>query len=168
MFRALLLAELMRSSPEEVPRLSARAAGWFSKQGEHIRAAPLALQGQSWEVLSEAVLAGSCVALATGDWTWVRAEFARLPLSRREGDLSMLLSSVLASIGTGARMEAMALLSAILDGRPHPRTRQQADVLRFLRGWWFAERGQPRVSVRILEIDPHYDPTSSSTAGSPH
>ncbi|HJY44685.1 MAG TPA: LuxR C-terminal-related transcriptional regulator [Propionibacteriaceae bacterium] len=166
MFRALLLAELMRSSPEEVRRLSARAAAWFSKQGEHIRAAPLALQGQSWDVLSEAVLAGSCVALATGDWTWVRAEFSRMPLARREDDLSMLLSSVLVSIGTGARMEALALLSAILDGRPRPRTRQQADVVRFLRGWWFAERGQPELAVRILEIDPHYDPTSGSTAAS--
>ncbi len=166
MFRALLLAELMQSSPDEVQRLSARAAAWFSKQGEHIRAAPLALQGQSWEVLGEAVLAGSCVALATGDWAWVRTEFGRLPLSRREGDLSMLLSSVMISIGTGARMEAIAVLSAILDGRPHPRTRQQADVLRFLRAWWFAERGQPELAVRILEIDPHYDPTSSSTAAS--
>jgi LuxR family transcriptional regulator, maltose regulon positive regulatory protein len=166
MFRALLLAELMRSSPDEVQRLSARAAAWFSKQGEHIRAAPLALQGQSWEVLGEAVLAGSCVALATGDWTWVRTEFGRLPLSRREGDLSMLLSSVLISIGAGARMEAMAVLSAILDGRPRPRTRHQADVLRFLRAWWFAERGQPELAVRILEIDPHYDPTSGSTAAS--
>ena len=165
MFRALLLAELMRSSPEEVQRLSARAAAWFSKQGEHIRAAPLALQGQSWEILGEAVLAGSCVALATGDWTWVRTEFGRLPISR-QGDLNLLLSSVLISIGTGARMEAMALLSGILDGRPHPQTRQQSDVLRFLRGWWFAERGQPELAVRILEIDPHYDPTSGSTAGS--
>ena len=166
MFRALLLAELMQSSPDEVQRLSARAAAWFSKQGEHVRAAPLALQGQSWEVLGEAVLAGSCVALATGDWAWVRTEFGRLPLSRREGDLSMLLSSVMISIGTGARMEAIAVLSAILDGRPHPRTRQQADVLRFLRAWWFAERGQPELAVRILEIDPHYDPTSNSTAAS--
>jgi DNA-binding CsgD family transcriptional regulator len=78
----------------------------------------------------------------------------------------MLLSSVLISIGTGARMEAIAVLSAILDGRPHPRTRQQADVLRFLRAWWFAERGQPELAVRILEIDPHYDPTFGSTAAS--
>ena len=166
MFRALLLAELMRSSPEELRRLSARAAGWFSKQGEHIRAAPLAVQGQSWEALGEAVLAGSCVALATGDWTWVSTEFARLPASRRDGDLGMLLSSVLISLGTGARMQAMASLSGILDGRPHPRTRQQADVLRFLRAWWFAERGQPELTVRILEVDPHHDPTATSTAAS--
>ena len=166
MFRALLLAELMRSSPEELRRLSARAAGWFSKQGEHIRAAPLAVQGQSWEALGEAVLAGSCVALATGDWTWVSAEFARLPASRQDGDLGMSLSSVLISLGTGARMQAMASLSGILDGRPHPRTRQQADVLRFLRAWWFAERGQPELAVRILEVDPHHDPTATSTAAS--
>jgi LuxR family transcriptional regulator, maltose regulon positive regulatory protein len=166
MFRALLLAELMRSSPEELRRLSARAAAWFSKQGEHVRAAPLAVQGQSWEALGEAVLAGSCVALATGDWTWVRTEFARLPASRRDGDLSVLLSSVLISLGTGARMEAMASLSEILDGRPRPRTRQQADVLRFLRAWWFAERGQPELAVRILEVDPHHDPTAASTAAS--
>jgi LuxR family transcriptional regulator, maltose regulon positive regulatory protein len=166
MFRALLLAELMRSSPEELRRLSARAAAWFSKQGEHIRAAPLAVQGQSWEALGEAVLAGSCVALATGDWTWVSTEFARLPASRRDGDLGMLLSSVLISLGTGARMQAMASLSGILDGRPHPRTRQQADVLRFLRAWWFAERGQPELAVRILEVDPHHDPTAASTAAS--
>ncbi len=166
MFRALLFAELMRSSPEEVRRLSARAAAWFSKQGEHIRAAPLALQSQSWEVLSEAVLAGSCVALATGDWTWVRTEFATLPPSRREGDLSMRLSWVLMSLGTGARMEATASLSAILDTRPHPQTRQQAEVLRFLRAWWFAERGQPELAVRILEIDPYDDPAAASSAAS--
>jgi LuxR family maltose regulon positive regulatory protein len=166
MFRALLLAELMRSSPEELRRLSARAAAWFSKQGEYVRAASLAVQGQSWEVLGEAVLAGSCVALATGDWTWVRTEFARLPASRRDGDLSTLLSSVLISLGTGSRMEAMASLSAILDGRPRPRTPQQADVLRFLRAWWFAERGQPELAVRILEVDPHHDPTVASTAAS--
>ena len=166
MFRALLLAELMQSSPEELRRLSARAAAWFSKQGEHVRAAPLAVQGQSWEALGEAVLAGSCVALATGDWTWARTEFARLPVSRRGDDLSMLLSSVLISLGTGARMEAMASLSRILDGRPRPRTRQQADVLRFLRAWWFAERGQPELAVRILEVDPHHDPTAASTAAS--
>ena len=166
MFRALLLAELMQSSPEELRRLSARAAAWFSKQGEHVRAAPLAVQGQSWEALGEAVLTGSCVALATGDWSWVRTEFARLPASRPDGDLSMLLSSVLISLGTGARMEAMASLSAILDGRPRPRTPQQADVLRFLRAWWFAERGQPELAVRILEVDPHHDPTAASTAAS--
>ena len=166
MFRALLLAELMRSSPEELRRLSARAAAWFSKQGEHIRAAPLAVQGQSWDALGEAILAGSCVALGTGDWTWVRTEFGRPPPSRRDGDLSMLLSSVLISLGTGARMEAMASLSGILDGRPHPQTRQQADVLRFLRAWWFAERGQPELAVRILEVDPHHDPTAASTAAS--
>jgi LuxR family maltose regulon positive regulatory protein len=78
----------------------------------------------------------------------------------------MLLSSVLSRLGMGARMEALASLSAILDGRPRPRTRQQADVLRFLRAWWFAERGQPELAVRILEVDPHYDPTSASTAAS--
>jgi DNA-binding CsgD family transcriptional regulator len=78
----------------------------------------------------------------------------------------MLLSSVLISLGTGARMEAMASLSGILDGRPHPQTRQQADVLRFLRAWWFAERGQPELAVRILEVDPHHDPTAASTAAS--
>jgi LuxR family maltose regulon positive regulatory protein len=166
MFRALLLAELMQSSPEELRRLSARAAAWFSKQGEHVRAAPLAVQGQSWETLGEAVLTGSCVALATGDWAWVRTEYARLPAVRGDGDLSMLLSSVLISLGAGARMEAMASLSAILDGRPRPRTPQQAEVLRFLRAWWFAERGQPELAVRILEVDPHYDPTAASTAAS--
>ncbi len=166
MFRALLLAELMQSSPEELRRLSARAAAWFAKQGEHVRAAPLAVQGQSWEALGEAVLTGSCVALATGDWGWVRTEFARLPASRPDGDLSMLLSSVLISLGNGARMEAMASLSAILDGRPRPRTPRQADVLRFLRAWWFAERGQPELAVRILEVDPHHDPTAASTAAS--
>jgi LuxR family transcriptional regulator, maltose regulon positive regulatory protein len=166
MFRALLLAELMQSSPEELRRLSARAAAWFSKQGEHVRAAPLAVQGQSWEALGEAVLTGSCVALATGDWAWVRTEYARLPSFGGDGDLSMLLSSVLISLGAGARMEAMASLSAILDGRPRPRTQQQAEVLRFLRAWWFAERGQPELAVRILEVDPHHDPTAASTAAS--
>ena len=166
MFRALLLAELMRSAPEDLPRLSARAAAWFSKEGEYLRAAPLAIQGKSWDVLSEAVLAGSCVALATGDWTWVRTEFANVPPSRREGDLNMRLSSVLISLGAAARMEAMASLSAILDSRPHPQTRQQAEVLRFLRAWWFAERDQPELAVRILEIDPHDDPAAGSSAAS--
>lgn len=38
MFRALLLAELMRAAPAEVRRLSAVAAGWFSQHDEHVRA----------------------------------------------------------------------------------------------------------------------------------
>jgi LuxR family transcriptional regulator, maltose regulon positive regulatory protein len=78
----------------------------------------------------------------------------------------MRLSSVLMGLGTGARMEATASLSAILDSRPHPQTRQQAEVLRFLRAWWFAERGQPELAVRILEVDPHDDPEAGSSAAS--
>jgi hypothetical protein len=67
----------MRTAPDEVRRLAALAADWFSRHGEHVRAAPLAVQGQSWEVLADSVLAGSCVALATGDWGWVRSTFAQ-------------------------------------------------------------------------------------------
>ena len=79
MFRALLLAELMRSSPGEVRRLSALAAQWFARHGEHVRAAPLAVRGQTWDALADSVLAGACVALASGDWSWVRNTFGRLP-----------------------------------------------------------------------------------------
>ena len=67
MFRALLLAELMRSAPEDARRLSALAAAWFLGHGDHIRAATLSAQGGAWDVLAGALLEGSCVALATGD-----------------------------------------------------------------------------------------------------
>ena len=125
MFRALLLAELMRSSPEELRRLSALAAAWFSKQGEHIRAAPLAVQGQSWEALGEAVLAGSCVALATEGLDLGpgrNSPDCRIPPGRRSRHAAVI---GLDRTSTGARMEAMASLARILDGRPRPRTRQQ-------------------------------------------
>ena len=105
MFRALLLAELMGVASGEVRRLSALAAEWFASHGEHARAAPLAVQGQSWEVLAESILAGSCVALATGDRSWVRHALARLPASHLEANLSVQLASILLMVGTGARRQ---------------------------------------------------------------
>ena len=164
MFRALLLAELMRSAPEEVRRLSALAADWFSRQGEHVRAVPAAVQAQAWDVLAESVLAGSCLALATGDWGWVGTAIARLPAAHRDANLGVRLASALIKLGTGARTEAMAAASAILNDAPRASTRLETEVLEFLEAWQRAERGQVREAVRILELDPGFDATQASTA----
>ena len=164
MFRALLLAELMRSAPDEVRRLSALAAEWFSRQGEHVRAVPAALQAQAWGVLAESVLAGSCLALATGDWGWVGTAIARLPAAHRDANLGVRLASALIKLGTGARTEAMAAASAILNDAPRASTRLETEVLEFLEAWQCAERGQVREAVRILELDPGFDATQASTA----
>jgi LuxR family maltose regulon positive regulatory protein len=164
MFRALLLAELMRSAPDDVRRLSALAAEWFSRQGEHVRAVPAAVQGQAWDVLAESVLAGSCLALATGDWGWVGTAIARLPAAHRDVNLSVRLASTLIKLGTGASTEAIAFASAILNDAPRARTRLETEVLEFLEAWQCAERGQGRQAVRILEIDPGFDATPASTA----
>ncbi|HZL74600.1 MAG TPA: hypothetical protein VFB83_04425, partial [Propionibacteriaceae bacterium] len=118
MFRALLLAELMRSAPNDVRRLSALTAEWFSREGEHVRAVPAAVQGQAWDVLAESVLVGSCLALATGDWGWVGTAIARLPAAHRGANLSVRLASALIKLGTGARTEAIAAASAILNDAP--------------------------------------------------
>ena len=137
------------------------------QQGEHIRAAPLAVQGQAWDALAESVLAGSCLALATGDWGWVGTEFARLPAARRDADLSMRLSSVLISLGTGARMEAMASRrgSWMEAASPHAAAGRSAPILKSLA---VRRAGPARMAVRILELDPHYDPTAASTAARTH
>jgi LuxR family transcriptional regulator, maltose regulon positive regulatory protein len=166
MFRALLLAELMRSSPGEVGRLSALAAEWFAKHGEHVRAAPLAVQGQSWDVLAASVLAGACAALATGDWSWVRSTFGRLPESRLNASLSARLASILLKLGTGARMEAMGSIATTLAAAPATGTTLEAEVLRFLEAWLLAERGQTREAVGILEVAPAQDSTPPSTTAS--
>jgi len=166
MFRALLLAELMRSSPGEVRRLSALAAMWFARHGEHVRAAPLAVQGQSWDVLVESILAGACAALATDDWTWVRNTLERLPDSQLDASLSVRLASILLKLGTGARTEAMGSVAAILAGAPAGGTRLEAEVLRFVEAWLSAERGGARDAIRILEVDPSWDSTRASTAAS--
>jgi LuxR family maltose regulon positive regulatory protein len=166
MFRALLRAELMRAAPAEVRRLSALAADWFSRHGEHVRAAALAVQGQSWDVLAESVLAGSCVALATGDWTWVRGALDRLPDSYRDSSLSVRLASILLKLGTGARTEAMASADVILSGSLSAPTRLAIEVSTFLRAWLLAERRATPEAILILEVDPGRDSAPVATAAS--
>jgi LuxR family transcriptional regulator, maltose regulon positive regulatory protein len=166
MFRALLLAELMRAAPAEVRRLSAVAAGWFSQHDEHVRAASVAVQAQSWDVLAESVLAGSCVALTTGDWTWVRSALERLPDSHREDSLSVRFASILLKLGTGARTEAMTAAAAILSGSLSAATNLEIEVATFLQAWLLTERGQTREAILILEVDPRRDSTPVATTAS--
>jgi LuxR family maltose regulon positive regulatory protein len=164
MFRALLLAELMRSAPQEVRRLSSLAAGWFARRGEHVRAAPLAVQAQSWDVLADSLLAGSCVALVTGDWTWVRNTFARLPESGVQANPSVRLAAILLAVGTGARMEAMAAATALLKTPTADLTRLEATVLAFVEAWSLAEQRETDAALQILQVDPGRDSGLVSTA----
>jgi LuxR family transcriptional regulator, maltose regulon positive regulatory protein len=164
MFRALLLAELMRSAPNEVRRLSALAAVWFSRHGEHVRAASLAVQGQSWDVVADSVLAGSCVALATGDWSWVRSTFAQLPDYQLEASLSVRLASILLKLGSGDRTEAMQTAAAILNDPPIAKTRLEAAALTFVEAWLLAEQGEIGKTLQILELDPTRDSILPSRA----
>ena len=166
MFRALLLAELMGLAPGEVRRLSALAANWFASHGEHIRAASLAVQGQSWDVLAESILAGSCVALATGDQNWARSALARLPDSHLDGNLHVRLASILLMLGTGARREALGTAEAI-SMQPHPdATRLETQVVTFVEAWLAAERGETATAAGILESHPGRDSTWGSSAAS--
>jgi len=167
MFRGLLLAELMRSAPEDARRLSAVAAAWFLGHGEHIRAATLAAQGGAWDVLAGALLEGSCVALATGDWIWVKTELNRLPQPIQNANVDVRLSSALMKLGTGARMEAIELVSTLLPAPPPTQTRRQAEVLRFLESWLMAESGHPHQAISILDVGPADDlaPASGSASG---
>jgi LuxR family maltose regulon positive regulatory protein len=164
MFRALLLAELMRSAPDEVRRLSALAAGWFSRHGEHVRAAPLAVQGQSWDVFADSVLAGSCLALVTGDWGWVRKAFVRLPEFQLEASQTVRLASILIKLGTGARMEAMGSAAAIINDPPPAGTRVETAALKFVEAWLLAERGRTGDVLEILELDPGGESAPAATA----
>jgi LuxR family transcriptional regulator, maltose regulon positive regulatory protein len=151
MFRALLLAELMGAASGEVRRLSALAAEWFASHGEHARAAPLAVQGQSWGVLAESILAGSCVALATGDRSWVRHALAQLPASHLEANLSVRLASILLMVGTGARRDALAAAAGIAEREYPAATRLETQVITFVKAWLAAERGDTRTAACLLE-----------------
>jgi len=151
MFRALLLAELMGVAAGEVRRLSALAAEWFASHGEHARAAPLAVQGQSWGVLAESILAGSCVALATGDRSWVRHALAQLPASHLEANLSVRLASILLMVGTGARRDALAAAAGIAEREYPAATRLETQVITFVKAWLAAERGDTRTAACLLE-----------------
>ena len=151
MFRALLLAELMGVASGEVRRLSALAAEWFASHGEHARAAPLAVQGQSWGVLAESILAGSCVALATGDRSWVRHALAQLPASHLEANLSVRLASILLMVGTGARRDALAAAAGIAEREYPAATRLETQVITFVKAWLAAERGDTRTAACLLE-----------------
>jgi LuxR family maltose regulon positive regulatory protein len=165
MFRALLLAELMGREPGEVRRLSALAAEWFASHGEHVRAAPLAIQGQSWEVLAESILAGSCVALATGDRSWVRQALAGLPDSDLEADLSVRLAVILLMLGTGARRDALVAADAIAEQAHPAATRMESQVITFLTAWSLAQRGETATAASILEADPGREVARGSSAG---
>jgi LuxR family maltose regulon positive regulatory protein len=164
MFRALLLAELMRVASGEVRRLSALAAEWFAGRGEHVRAAPLAVQGQSWNVLAESIMAGSCVALATGDRSWVRHALAQLPAAHLEADVHVRLASILLMVGAGARREALSAAAAIAQQTDPPATWLAAQVTTFVKAWVAAERGDTRSATSLLEADPGGDVTRNSSA----
>jgi LuxR family transcriptional regulator, maltose regulon positive regulatory protein len=164
MFRALLLAELMGAASGEVRRLSALAAEWFASHGEHARAAPLAVQGQSWEVLAESILAGSCVALATGDRSWVRHALARLPASHLDANLSVQLASILLMVGTGARRPALTAAAAIAEREYPAATRLETQVITFVKAWLAAERGDTRTAAGLLEAGPGGELAHNSTA----
>jgi LuxR family transcriptional regulator, maltose regulon positive regulatory protein len=164
MFRALLLAELMGVASGEVRRLSALAAEWFASHGEHARAAPLAVQGQSWEVLAESILAGSCVALATGDGSWVRHALARLPASHLEANLGVQLASILLMVGTGARRQAAAAAAAIAEREYPAATRLETQVITFVKAWLAAERGDTRTAAYLLEAGPDGELAHGSAA----
>jgi LuxR family maltose regulon positive regulatory protein len=166
MFRALLLAELTRSAPQDAQRLSAAAGAWFLAEGDYIRAAPLAAQGHAWGVLAEAILDGSCVALATGEWAWVRTEFARLPESLREANASLRLSLALMNLQTAAtRDEAMTMVSALLRSQPST-NRREAEVLGFLKAWLLAEAGEAQQASRLLDVEQDDNSSWDSTPAS--
>ena len=164
MFRALLLAELMGVASGEVRRLSALAAEWFASHGEHARAAPLAVQGQSWGVLAESILAGSCVALATGDRSWVRHALAQLPASDLEANLSVRLASILLMVGTGARRDALAAAAGIAEREYPAATRLETQVITFVKAWLAAERGDTRTAACLLEEGAGGEVTHGSAA----
>jgi len=164
MFRALLLAELMGVASGEVRRLSALAAEWFASHGEHARAAPLAVQGQSWGVLAESILAGSCVALATGDRSWVRHALAQLPASHLEASLSVRLASILLMVGTGARRDALAAAAGIAEREYPAATRLETQVITFVKAWLAAERGDTRTAACLLEEGPGGEVSHGSAA----
>jgi ATP/maltotriose-dependent transcriptional regulator MalT len=115
-------------------------------------------------VLADSVLAGSCVALATGDWGWVRGTFAQLPDSHLEANATLRLASILIKLGSGARMEAMESVTAILNDPPLARTRLETAVLKFVEAWLLAERGETGEALQILEVDPGRDSAPASTA----
>jgi LuxR family maltose regulon positive regulatory protein len=166
MFRALLRAELMQSAPDDAGRLSTTAAAWFLAEGEHTRAAPLAAQGQAWDLLAAAVLDGACAALATGEWAWVQSEFGRLPESLRETNVSLRLSLALMELDTGRRTEAVALASALLGSRPASTSRREAQVFDFLSAWLLAESGHVEEAVRVFDVVPADNSSWDSTPAS--
>jgi LuxR family maltose regulon positive regulatory protein len=166
MFRALLLAELMGAASGEVRRLSALAAEWFAGRGEHVRAAALAVQGQSWNVLAESILAGSCVALATGDGSWVRHALTQLPAAHLEADVHVRLASILLMIGTGARREALLAAAPIAQQTDPAATSLAAQVTTFVRAWVAAERGDTRSAISLLEADLGHDVAGNSSVAS--
>ena len=113
-----------------------------SRQGEHVRAAPLAVQGQSWDVLAESVLAGSCVALATGDWSWVRKNSAdcRRVKSRRRPERALGIGLDQASEPAPARrLWDRSLRSGWSALFLRHKASRRAPIPR---GWRWAERGQ--------------------------
>ena len=162
MFRALLLAELMRSAPNDVRRLSALTAEWFSERAStfvRYRRRCRVKRGMSSPSRSWSAHA----------WRWrpgigdVGAAIARLPAAHRDANLSVRLASALIKLGTGTA-EAIAGASAILNDAPRASTRLETEVLEYLEAWQCAERGQVRQAVRILELDPGFDATPASTA----
>jgi DNA-binding CsgD family transcriptional regulator len=122
------------------------------------------VQGQSWDVVANSVLAGSCVALATGDWSWVRSTLAQLPDYQLEASLSVRLASILLKLGSGDRTDAMQTAAARLNDPPIAGTRLEAAALTFVEAWLLAEQGEIGKALQTLELDPTRDSILASRA----
>ena len=97
----------------------------------------------------------------------MKTELNRLPQPIQNANVDVRLSSALMKLGTGARMEAIELVSTLLPAPPPTQTRRQAEVLRFLESWLMAESGHPHQAISILDVGPADDlgPASGSASG---
>ncbi|KAA1423784.1 hypothetical protein FE697_009475 [Mumia zhuanghuii] len=79
LMRQVLLDELTRRAPDDVPGLHSETAHWQAERSEHAASGRHAAEARDWDLVADNAVALACVALADGSWSAVDALVAAIP-----------------------------------------------------------------------------------------
>src|SRR3984885_11667414 len=155
--RDLLMAELRRPLPAEVPVLAGRAARWHAARGEAVEAVRCSVEARDWDFASRALAEVGIAAALGGRGAELEEGIGRFPADRRSDDPAVAAALGAARLCRGGPECAIAYLDraeqTLADGAPAARpvlelwlaalrVMHTADEPTIARGRALAERAQ--------------------------
>ncbi|MGA3153522.1 MAG: LuxR C-terminal-related transcriptional regulator [Streptosporangiaceae bacterium] len=119
LLRDVLVAELHRELPQEIPVLLGRAARWFSAHGDGRQAVRAAAQAGEWDYAAEVLVQAGTAALLQGGAAELDEVLFLFPPARRSGDSAVAAALAAARLWNGDPDGAAGHLAAARRGLGH-------------------------------------------------